>query len=167
MKTLLLIMLLTVPMFGYSQSAIEHLSVEATEEHPGIPTAPIVHTVTHYFRVNENNVKVEAILNESDSIATTVVFKKGDKFALRFITYSYNSSLPDEESFSTDPYVSELSEEVKSIIFPGYNYDSIKLKSYYPVYTVNGVKYEFDLPVVDEEDIQRIYYPSVKITPDR
>ena len=86
MKTLLLVMLLTVPMFGYSQSTIEHLSVEAIEEHPGIPTSPVMYTVTHYFRVNENNVRVDALLNETDSVASTVVFKKGDKFAIRFIT---------------------------------------------------------------------------------
>jgi hypothetical protein len=168
MKNLILGVLMTVSPFSYSQDVIEYISTTATEEHPGIPTSPIVYTVTHYFMVNENNVRVEALLSYiPDSLAQVVVFKKGDKFAIQFKTYSHNDPQADEDSFSNYPYIYELSEAVKAIIFPSYNYDGILQKSYYPVYVFDGVKYEFDLPLVKEEDIQRIYYPSVKLTPSR
>lgn len=168
MKSLIITIMLLSPLVSYGQISIDHYSVSAIEEHPGIPGSPVVYTVTHYFIVNENNVKVDALSSDklSGNPAMSLVFKKGDKFALQFKTYSHNTPVPDESDLSTVPYIFELSEEIRAIVFPGYNIDNIELDTYYAVYYFDGVKYEFELPIVAEDEIERIYYPSVKMRQD-
>lgn len=162
MKRLILIFLLFLPGALLAQEGFEFIDLHATEEHPGIATAPIVYRIVYYFEAVEDGLTVQAINNNGniDSIIAEYNFNKGDKLALQFVTYSYRTeSYPPEQNIYEDPFFVNVDSGVVSLVFPDYNYDRIKTITSFPVIVKSGKSYEFDLPIVKEEDIERIYYP--------
>lgn len=91
MKRLIITIFLFLPPALFSQDGFDFVDLHATEEHPGIPAAPIVYRVVYYFEAIEDGLTVQAINNDGtgDSIVAERIFNKGDKLALQFVTYSY------------------------------------------------------------------------------
>lgn len=164
MKNILLSAIFTVlilPAAAFSQDHFELVKSGAIEEHPGIPGSPVTYTVTYNFIVQDDDITVQAIINDGieDNIIVSKVFNKGDRFSLQYITKSYPSYDPVIEPIPENPYFTEFEKDVTTLIFPDYDVDRMKTTNSFPVYYVNGSRYDFVLPPIKDEDIQRIYYP--------
>jgi hypothetical protein len=161
-KNLIIIIALLLPVSAFSQDYLELVSSNAREEHPGIPQSPVVYTVVHNFIAQEDGIKIEAVRNDgtSDNVIDSRVMYKGDRLSLKYITYSYyHSDPPPDENFSEDPYFADIIKDIITLVFPGYDTDKVKTTTSFPVFYVNDVKYEFNLPIIKDVDIERIYYP--------
>ena len=162
MKNLIIIvMLLLQAAAAFSQDHFELVKSNAIEEHPGIPGSPVTYTVTYSFIAQDDNITVQAIINDGieDNIIVSRVFNKGDRFSLQYITKSYPSYDPAIEPIPENPYFTEFEKDVTILVFPDYDVDRMKTTNSFPVYYVNGSRYDFVLPEIDPEDIQRYYYP--------
>lgn len=161
MKNLIIIFALLLPVSAFPQDHFELVKSGATEEHPGIASSPVTYTVTYNFIALEDNITVQAIINDGieDNIIVSRVFNKGDRFSLQYITKSYPSYDPAIEPIPENPYFTEFEKYVTALIFPDYDVDRMKTTNSFPVYYVNGSRYDFVLPEIDPEDIQRFYYP--------
>lgn len=165
-----IIFLIMIAFYGqaYSQDHFTLVSASGKEEHPGIPTSPVSLSFTYIFVAEKDDILVEAIINKGslDSAVDSRTLNEGDTLVLHYITYSYRNT-PMEDMKEEDPFFMESSTNNQALIFPDHDYDQVKTYIAFPVYYASGDRFTFELPVIDEEDIQRIYYPSVKLTPDR
>jgi hypothetical protein len=157
-----LLLVSVFPGMAFSQDHFELVSSYAIEEHPGIPQSPVTYTVVYSFIACENDITLEAVTNDgvSDKVIAAKVLNKGDTLALQYITYSHISSDPLlEQDLSELPYFAEVENNITTLIFPDYNLDRMKTTTSFPVYYVDGERYEFELPPINDEDIKRFYYP--------
>lgn len=165
MKYLLSIFLSVMAANLFGQDAVSHLSAHATEDHPGIPSSPVIHTVSHHFVVNAKAVQVKALRDESNAATgISLPLTKGDTFILQFQDLFYNSQPMHLSPDSSLPQVFEGADGIKSIVFSSSN---ISKGRYRPVYEVNGKTFEFHLPKVADDQIKRNYYPTTRNVPMR
>lgn len=161
MKNIVLTLIMFLPSLLCAQSHFELTDIHATEEHPGIPSSPVTYRVVYYFIAQEDNITVEALTSDGveDKIIASKVLNKGDKLALQYVTYTYIQTPEWESDLSDEPFFVDVEDGIISLVFPDYNLDRMKTTTSFPVYFVDGKRHEFELPVVDADDVERIYYP--------
>lgn len=159
MKNIAILILMLFPPAMFSQEKFTMLSHSAREEYPGMQGAPITFTATYVFIARDDDILVEAISRGIlDSTIDDRTLSYGDTLIIKYISYSYYSEFPQYEVTIETPRFSEIG-GTTLLRFFDYNNDWIKRVVYLPVYYTNGHRYEFDLPSIKEEDIEKIYYP--------
>ena len=146
---------------GFSQEGFELLSKKAVQSYPGIPSAPVKLANTYIFICTGNDVELKTFSSDGFSEETIDITKvtEGDTVLIQFNSYSFDYMEPGEGQVIEDvePEIVKFKKGTVGVTFTDYNTDAIQKKAYGVAYYMDGQRYDFEFPEIEE--VERIYYP--------